>query len=46
VAVLESRIDRTAPEFAANRARLEALVAELRTRTAEVARGGGPASTG
>jgi acetyl-CoA carboxylase carboxyltransferase component len=41
VAVLETRVDRDAPEFAANRERMTALVAELRERTAEVAKGGG-----
>jgi acetyl-CoA carboxylase carboxyltransferase component len=40
--ILESRVDRSAPEFAANRARMEALVGELRKRTARVASGGGP----
>jgi acetyl-CoA carboxylase carboxyltransferase component len=39
--ILETRIDRFAAEFAANRARMEELVAELRERTAEVAKGGG-----
>jgi acetyl-CoA carboxylase carboxyltransferase component len=41
VAVLETRVDLDAPEFAANRKRMEELVAELRERTAEVAKGGG-----
>jgi acetyl-CoA carboxylase carboxyltransferase component len=41
VAVLETRVDRDAPEFAANRERMTDLVAELRERTAEVAKGGG-----
>ena len=40
--VLETRIDRAAPEFAANRERMTELVAELRERTAEAAAGGGP----
>ena len=40
--VLETRIDRAAPEFAANRERMTELVAELRERTAEAAGGGGP----
>jgi acetyl-CoA carboxylase carboxyltransferase component len=40
--ILESRIDRSAPEFGANRARMEALVGELRERSARVAAGGGP----
>jgi acetyl-CoA carboxylase carboxyltransferase component len=37
VAVLDSRADRAADEYAANRARMEALVGELRERTALVA---------
>ena len=41
MAVLETRIDPGAPDFAANRARMEKLVAELRERTAAAARGGG-----
>jgi acetyl-CoA carboxylase carboxyltransferase component len=45
VSILETRVDRSAPEFAANRARMEALVAELRERTAKVAEGGGPEAT-
>jgi acetyl-CoA carboxylase carboxyltransferase component len=40
VALLESKIERT-DEFARRRARMEALVTELRERTALVARGGG-----
>ena len=39
--ILESRIDRSAPVFAANRERMEELVASLRARTAQVAAGGG-----
>jgi acetyl-CoA carboxylase carboxyltransferase component len=39
--ILESRVDRSAPAFAENRARMESLVAELRERTARVAAGGG-----
>ena len=42
MAVLDSRIDRSAAEFGANRARMEALIGELRERSAEVATGGGP----
>jgi acetyl-CoA carboxylase carboxyltransferase component len=42
VAVLETRVDGAAPGYARNRERMEALVAELRSRTAEVARGGPP----
>jgi acetyl-CoA carboxylase carboxyltransferase component len=37
VAVLDSRADRAAAEYAANRARMEGLVAELRERTEQVA---------
>jgi acetyl-CoA carboxylase carboxyltransferase component len=40
--ILESRVDRDAPEFAANRERMTQLVAELRERTAAAASGGGP----
>ncbi len=39
--ILESRVDRLAPSFAENRARMETLVSELRERTARVADGGG-----
>jgi acetyl-CoA carboxylase carboxyltransferase component len=42
MAVLESRVERAASEFEANRERMEALVAELRERTELVATGGGP----
>jgi acetyl-CoA carboxylase carboxyltransferase component len=41
VAVLTSQIDRAADEFSRRRARMEELVAELRARSAQVARGGG-----
>jgi acetyl-CoA carboxylase carboxyltransferase component len=41
VALLGSQVDRAAEEFARRRERMEALVAELRERTALVARGGG-----
>ncbi len=37
MAVLDSRADRAADEYAANRGRMEALVSELRERTAQVA---------
>ena len=37
MAVLDSRADRAAAEYAANRGRMEALVAELRERTELVA---------
>jgi len=39
--ILESRVDRSAPSFGENRARMEALVEELRGRHAQVAEGGG-----
>jgi acetyl-CoA carboxylase carboxyltransferase component len=42
--ILESRVDRLAPAFAENRARMQALVDELRERTGQVAAGGGPDS--
>src|SRR5499427_5395641 len=41
MAVLTSQLDRAAEEFARRRTRMEELVAELRERTAQVARGGG-----
>jgi acetyl-CoA carboxylase carboxyltransferase component len=41
MAVLESRVDRSAPEFGERRARMGELVAELRDRTELVSRGGG-----
>jgi acetyl-CoA carboxylase carboxyltransferase component len=44
VAILDSRIDRATPEFEANRSRMEALVAELRARSDQVAQGGGAES--
>jgi acetyl-CoA carboxylase carboxyltransferase component len=39
--ILDTRVDRAAPEFGENRARMEALVEELRERHATVAEGGG-----
>jgi acetyl-CoA carboxylase carboxyltransferase component len=45
VAVLTSQLDRDAEEFARRRERMEELVAEVRERTAEVARGGGEKAT-
>src|SRR5436305_4705805 len=45
MAVLTSQLDRGAEEFARRRERMEELVAELRERTAEVARGGGEKAT-
>jgi len=41
VAVLTSRVERDSDSFAQRRARMEALVTELRERTAVVSRGGG-----
>jgi acetyl-CoA carboxylase carboxyltransferase component len=41
MAVLTSQLDRDAEEFARRRERMEELVAELRERSAQVARGGG-----
>jgi 3-methylcrotonyl-CoA carboxylase beta subunit len=41
VAVLTSQIERESDDFARRRSRMETLVAELRERTAQVARGGG-----
>jgi acetyl-CoA carboxylase carboxyltransferase component len=45
VAVLTSQLDRSAEEFGSRRERMEGLVAELRDRTAQVARGGGEKAT-
>jgi acetyl-CoA carboxylase carboxyltransferase component len=45
VAVLTSQLDRDAEEFARRRERMEELVAELRERSALVARGGGEKAT-
>ena len=44
MAILDSRIDRATQEFEANRSRMEALVAELRARSEQVAQGGGTES--
>ncbi len=44
MAVLTSQVERGSDEFARRRERMTALVAELRERTAEVARGGGEAA--
>src|ERR1051325_5313658 len=41
MAVLASQIERGSDEYAPRRERMERLVAELRERTAQVARGGG-----
>ncbi len=45
MSILETRVDLSAAEFAANRARMEELVTELRERLAKVAEGGGPEAT-
>ena len=45
MAVLTSQLDRDAEEFARRRERMEELVAQLRERTAQVARGGGEKAT-
>src|SRR2546430_17248396 len=45
MAVLTSQLDREAEEFARRRGRMEELVAEVRERTAHVARGGGEKAT-
>src|SRR5213078_2525361 len=45
MAVLTSQLDRDAEEFASRRERMEELLAELRERTAEIARGGGEKGT-
>jgi acetyl-CoA carboxylase carboxyltransferase component len=45
MAVLTSQLDREAEEFARRRGRMEELVAELRERSAQVARGGGEKAT-
>src|SRR5690242_4357914 len=42
MAVLESRIDRSAPEFQENRAYIVGLISELRARLEQVHAGGGP----
>ena len=41
MAVLSSQVERESADFDRRRARMEELVAELRERTAQVARGGG-----
>ena len=45
MAVLTSQLDRAAEEFARRRERMKELVAEVRERTAQVARGGGEKAT-
>ena len=45
MALLTSQVDSSAEEFARRRARMEQLVAELRERSAVVARGGGEKAT-
>ena len=44
MSILESHLDTTSGDFAENRVRMDGLVAELRSRLAEVRRGGGEAS--
>jgi acetyl-CoA carboxylase carboxyltransferase component len=45
VAVLSSQVERSSSDFARRHERMGALVAELRERTAEIARGGGERAT-
>src|ERR687895_2332465 len=45
MAVLTSQVERESEEFARRHERMEGLVAELRDRTAQVARGGGDKAT-
>jgi acetyl-CoA carboxylase carboxyltransferase component len=45
VAVLSSQVEHGSDEFARRREQMEALVAELRERTAQIARGGGDKAT-
>src|SRR5512133_2983692 len=45
MAVLTSQVERASEEFSRRRLRMEGLVAELRTRTGEIARGGGDKAT-
>src|SRR3989441_12018160 len=45
MAVLTSQVERESEEFSRRRRRMEGLVAELRERSAEVARGGGEKAT-
>src|SRR5213076_2222699 len=45
MAVLTSQVERESEEFSRRRLRMEGLVAELRERTAEIARGGGEKAT-
>jgi acetyl-CoA carboxylase carboxyltransferase component len=45
MAVLSSHVEHGSDEFARRRERMEALVGELRERTAEIARGGGDKAT-
>jgi len=44
MATISSRVDTESEEFARRRERMEALVAELRERTALVAAGGSPSA--
>ena len=45
MAVLSSQVERSSSDFTRRKERLEALVAELRDRTAQVAKGGGERAT-
>jgi acetyl-CoA carboxylase carboxyltransferase component len=45
MAILTSQVERESEEFARRRERMESLVAELRERSAQVARGGGDKAT-
>jgi acetyl-CoA carboxylase carboxyltransferase component len=45
VAVLSSQVERSSSDFARRHERMEALVSELRGRTAEIAQGGGDRAT-
>jgi acetyl-CoA carboxylase carboxyltransferase component len=45
MAVITSQVERESEQFARRRERMEGLVAELRERTAEIARGGGEQAT-
>ena len=44
MAVLESRLERSSPEYGENRTYMEGLIAELRERIAQVRQGGGEAA--
>ena len=42
---IHSRLDTASPEFAANKAAMQALVEDLNARLAEIAQGGGAANS-